>query len=133
MTGPVLHMWGTGELRREFVHVNGRGAMKISRPLEPGAVPAVIMLDNMHVYYPVDDEEFMANSPIYTALALGHLRLPLGYSPADLEKTLRRFVEYVQDGFDELKKMKPGEDRKEVVGEYTAVIGGEKISGEVMQ
>ena len=133
MTGPILHMWSTGELKREFRHVGGNEAMVIKRPLEPGAVPVVILLENMHCYYPLSDDEFIENSPLYVALALGHLKLPVGYSPSDLEKTLRRFVDYVQDGFDELKKMKPQEQSKQVIGEISGYVDGQKICQEIMQ
>lgn len=133
MTGPVLHMWSTGELKREFRHVGGEEAMVIRRPLEPGAVPAVILLKNMHVYYPIDEEEFQANAPVYVALALGHLKLPPGHSGSDLEKTIRRFVDFVQDGFDELKKIKPQEQSKQVVGEVTGYVDGQRICQEVVQ
>lgn len=133
MTGPILHLWSTGELKREFRHVNGEEAMVIRRPLEPGAVPVVILLRNMHVYYPVDEEEFQANVPVYVALALGHLRLPEGYSGSDLEKTIRRFVEYVQDGFDELKKVRPEDKRPRVIGEVSGFVDGQRISQEVVQ
>lgn len=133
MTGPILHLWSTGELKREFRHVNGKEAMVIRRPLEPGAVPAVILLENMHVYYPSCEEEFQQQCPVYVALALGHLKLPAGYSGADLEKTVRRFVDYVQDGFDELKKMKPQEQSRQVVGEVTGYVDGMRICQEVVQ
>ena len=133
MTGPILHMWSTGELKREFRHVGGNEAMVIKRPLEPGAVPVVILLENMHCYYPLSDDEFIENTPLYVALALGHLKLPVGYSPSDLEKTLRRFVDYVQDGFDELKKIKPQEQSKRVVGEVTGFVDGMRICQEVVQ
>lgn len=133
MTGPILHMWSTGELKREFRHVGGNEAMVIKRPLEPGAVPVVILLENMHCYYPLSDDEFIENTPLYVALALGHLKLPVGYSPSDLEKTLRRFVDYVQDGFDELKKMKPQEQSKQVIGEISGYVDGQKICQEIMQ
>lgn len=133
MTGPILHLWSTGELKREFTHVGGEEAMVIRRPLEPGAVPAVILLKNMHAYYPIDEEEFQANAPVYVALALGHLKLPPGHSGADLEKTIRRFVDFVQDGFDELKKIKPQEQSKKVVGEVTGYVDGMRICQEVVQ
>lgn len=134
--GPVLHMWSTGELKREFRHVGGNEAMVIRRPLWEAtgrSVPAVILLRNMHIYYPVDEEEFQQNTPIYVALALGHLKLPEGYSGKDLEKTIRKFVDYVQDGFDELKKMKPQEQSKQVVGEVTGYVDGMRICQEVVQ
>lgn len=133
VNGPILHLWSTGELKRECRHVGGKEAMVIRRPLEPGACPVVILLENMHYYYPMDEYEFMENSPLYTALAVGHLKLPVGYSPTDLERTLRRFVDFVQDGFDDLKKMRPEGRQKEAVGEFSAVIGGEKITGEVTE
>ncbi len=133
MNGPVLHLWSTGELKREFRHVGGEPAMVIRRPLEPGAVPVVIMLDNMHVYYPLDEEEFLRYVPVYSALAIGHLKLPAGYSGGDLEKTIRRFVDYVQDGFDELKKQKPEDSQPEVIGEVSGFINGERFSQEVVK
>lgn len=134
--GPVLHLWSTGELRREFRHVNGEEAMVIRRPLWEAtgrSVPAVIMLRNMHIYYPVDEEEFQQNTPIYVALALGHLKLPEGYSGKDLEKTIRKFVDYVQDGFDELKKIKPEDKKQRIVGEVSGYVNGERVSQEVVQ
>jgi len=127
----LLKMWSTGELKREFRHVGSKEAMVIRRPLEPGASPVVIMLENMHVYYPLDETEFRSYVPVYAALAIGHLKLPVGHSPVDLEKTIRRFVDYVQDGFDELKKMKPEDRQKKVVGEFTAHLNGERYSGEL--
>jgi hypothetical protein len=133
MNGPILRMWSTGELRREFRHVNGEEAMVIRRPLEPGAVPVVIMLRNMHVYYPLDEAEFQANAPVYVALALGHLRLPEGFSGADLERTIRRFVEYVQDGFDELKKLRPEDRQQRVVGEVSGFVDGQRFAQEIIQ
>ena len=133
MNGPILKMWSTGELKRQFRHVNGEEAMVITRPLEPGALPVVIMLPNMHVYYPIDEVEFMENAPVYTALALGHLKLPVGYSPRDLETTLRRFVDFVQDGFDELKKMRPEDKKAQVVGEVTGYVDGQRFAQELIQ
>lgn len=129
----LLTMWSTGELKREFRHVGGKEAMVIRRPLHKNSHPVVILLENMHIYYPLDEAEFIERSPVYTALAIGHLGLPEGFSGSDLRTTLRRFVDYVQDGFDELKKMKPEDRKKEVVGEFEAHLNGERISGEITE
>lgn len=123
----LINMWGTGELKREFKVHDSKVYMKITRPLQPDAKPVCIMLNNAHIYYPSDSSELYMNLPIYNALACDHLRLPEEMS------SIRRFVDYVQDGFDELFKKIPDEDdrEKKVFGEMTATLGDVKIVKEV--
>jgi len=125
----LVRMWGTGELKREFKVLDTKIYMRITRPLEPMAVPACIMLDNAHVYYPETQDELFLYMPIYKALACDHLMLPNDMS------TIRRFCDYVQDGFDELFKTLPEEqDReKQCIGEMTSSFGDIKIVKEVMK
>ena len=103
----LINMWGTGELKREFKVHDSKVYMRITRPLEPSATPVCILLNNAHVYYPVTTEELFEYMPVYTALACGHLRLP-----EDMQ-SIRRFMDYVQDGFDELFKQFPEERDRE--------------------
>lgn len=123
----LIKMWGTGELRREFKVLEHTVYMRITRPLEPTAIPACILLDNAYAYYPLSTDELWANMPLYKALACDHLRLPEDLS------SIRRFVDYIQDGFEEMFKTLPEEqDRdKQVYGEMTASLGGARIVREV--
>lgn len=126
---PLIRMWGTGELKREFNVLGTKIYMKITRPLEPMAIPAVIMLDNAYVYYPENQDELFYYMPVYQALACEHLRLPNDLS------SIRRFCDYVQDGFDELFKTMPIEtDReKRCIGEMSASLGDVKFTKEVTE
>lgn len=123
----LINMWGTGELKREFKVLDAKIYMRITRPLEPMATPVCIMLDNAHVYYPSSQDELFYYMPVYSVLAHEHLRLPNDLS------SIRRFVDYVQDGFDELLKTAPEEqDReKQIYGEMEATFGDTKIVKEV--
>lgn len=121
----IFRMWGTGELKREYRHHNGKPVIWITRPLEPSAIPAIIELNNAHAYYPQTSEEFYQYLPLYTILACQHLHLP------DEMITIKRFIDYVQDGFDELFKVKPELKEEKVYGEYTGQLGDVKISGEL--
>lgn len=125
----LINMWGTGELRREFKSHDSKIYMKITRPLEPSATPACILLNNAHAYYPQSKEELFEYLPVYQVLACEHLMLPNEVA------TIRRFIDYVQDGFDELLKTLPDEtDReKRSIGELTATLGDVKICREVME
>lgn len=123
----LIRMWGTGELKREFKVLGTTIYMKITRPLEPMALPVCILLDNAYIYYPEDQETLFEYMPVYQALACERLLLPNDMS------TIRRFCDYVQDGFDELFKTLPVEqDRdKKIIGEMSASLGDVKIVKEI--
>lgn len=123
----LINMWGVGELKREFKVLDTQIYMKITRPLEPMATPVCVMLNNAHIYYPQDQEELFYYMPIYSILAHEHLRLPNDLS------SIRRFIDYIQDGFDELLKTSPIESDRErqSYGEMTATFGDTKIVKEV--
>jgi hypothetical protein len=128
-------MWGTGELTRTCEHVrllNGDGkapveCMVIRRPLEPTAQPVVIELRNAHFYYPRTREETLQAAMVVTQFMVNHLRLPVD------TVSIRRFIDYIQDGFDELMDMKPAEVKKQAVGEFSGYIGSDKLSGEILE
>lgn len=125
----LIRMWSTGELRREFFVHKAKQYMKITRPLEPNAIPVVIDINNAHVYYPQSTDEIFYYMPVYRGLAHEHLMLP------DDMSTIRRFVDYIQDGFDELRDLPPIENDREkrCIGELTASFGDIKIAREVME
>ena len=120
----LINMWGTGELRREFKVYETKVYMKITRPLEASASPVCILLNHASYYYPTTTEEFFANLPLFTVLAVDHLKLPNDMS------TIKRFVDYVQDGFDELFKTFPEENDRErqVFGEIDVQHGDVKFT-----
>jgi hypothetical protein len=149
----ILNMWGTGELRRTYRTVkdakgNAIECMVIRRPLERDALPAVIPLRDMHIFYPQTQEEWTdiavapyQGDPLCSFMAVAHcaarLLLPLTGCETDFSRrgTLRRLCDYIQDGFDELMKVKPHEEEKKAaVGEYEVLIDGEKVgSGDLSE
>jgi hypothetical protein len=101
--------------------------MRITRPLEPAAIPACFMMNNMHIYYPTTPEEQMDAIAMYHRMGVGHLCLPDDFVSA------KRFLDFIQDGFEELAKQRPDDyDREEkVIGELNATWGDVKINREV--
>lgn len=120
----LISMWGTGELRREYKVYDSKVYMRITRPLEPGAIPVCILLNNAHVYYPLNADEFLKYLPVYRVLAVEHLCLPEDMG------SIRRFIDYVQDGFDELFSKFPAEDDRDsqVYGEVDVHHGDVKFT-----
>lgn len=101
--------------------------MKITRHLDSRAVPVCILLNNAHIYYPKSADDFYEYLPVYTALAVEHLNLPneLG--------SIRKFLDYVQDGFDDLFAKCPLDDdrEKQVYGEIDVKHGDLKFTTEL--
>lgn len=149
----IIQMWGTGELQRTFRYVkddkgNQVECMVIRRPLERDSLPAVIPLRDMHIFYPLHQRDWTdkivqpyQGAPLSTFLAVANcaarLLLPITENETDFHSngTLRRLCDYIQDGFDDLMKVKPHEDEvKKVVGEYDLMVDGERVkSGELTE
>lgn len=123
----LINLWSTGELKREFKSHNDKIYMKITRPLESAATPVVIELNNASFYYPDTTQELMDNMIVYSHQACERLMLPQELT------TIKRYLDYVQDGFDELFKKSPTEDdrEKQVYGEMTTSFGDVKLTKEV--
>jgi len=122
----LFNMWSTGELKREIKVFQQKVYMKITRPLASAATPVCIELNNAHIYYPSGQADFYEYLPVFSALTQ-KLQLP------DDMSTVKRFIEYVQDGFDEMFSKYPEEDDRErqVLGEVSATFGDMKIQHEV--
>jgi hypothetical protein len=123
----LLNMWSTGELRREYKSHDSKIYMKITRPLETGSTPVVVLLNNASFYYPDSPGELFANMPVYVEQACGRLGLP------EEMTSIRRYLDYIQDGFDELFKQTPEDtDRdRQVYGEMTTKFGDMVLTKEV--
>jgi hypothetical protein len=85
------------------------------------------MVNNAHLYYPESSDELVNNIPLYRYLAVEKLKLP------DEMGTLRRFCDFVQDGFDELCGKSPVEDDrdKQLYGEVEVQHGDLKFTKEM--
>jgi hypothetical protein len=91
----------------------------------------VIAIDTASVYYPEmwDNpvEHFYQYLPLYHEQAVVRLGLP------DDMKTIKRYIEYVQDGIDDFLKQNPLEEyrEKKVIGEIDVSHGDLKFTKEL--
>lgn len=90
-------------------------------------VSYVIPLESAYKYNePKNEGEAMA-------AASGLFQIAEALKLATDNTSLLRLQEYIEEGLDDLVKMPPYNKKRNVVGEYDAVVCGNKISGELIE